>query len=129
VRRLTIAFLLATLSLSCDDSAVGPSGPPVLDAIRPDKGPTGTPVTLEGSALTCSSAAVKFGPGYVPRIQAESNSTVRFVVPDAVDFCAPGATGPCPAAFAQVLPGEYQVSVACGQDFSNALRFTVTAGS
>lgn len=123
-------LLAAALTAACTDTQAptGPTGAvPFVASLAPTSGTPGTEVTVTGSRFAATGNHVKFGAGYLRNLASPDSVTLRFVVPEGLDTCAPGATGPCPGSYPPVTPGNYEVVVLGLEGASNAITFTVTA--
>jgi hypothetical protein len=128
------ACLLLMLGLqACSFSAATPGSParpsaipPSISQITPGGGPVGSEVTITGSGFASTGNTVKFGAGNLRSLTSEEGTTLRFVVPDGLDLCAPDTAGPCPGSYPQVTPGDYAVAVMTRGGTSNSVTFTVT---
>jgi hypothetical protein len=122
-------FPLVTLGAAggCRGSAVSPSGTsPRIAGIQPVAGPVETQVVLEGSGFLDTGNTVRFGSGYLRRLDSPDGKTLRFRVPDGLDACGPGNSEPCPGGYQPLGPGRYEVSVETSDASSNTVTFTVT---
>jgi hypothetical protein len=133
--KLLFVVAAGALALGCSTAAQTPATPssdaaPTLTAVSPASGPKGTEVTITGVGFASEGITIKFGDGYIKKLQSKDGRTVRFTVPDAVDLCAPtigGAAAMCPAKI--VVSGTYTISVVAPGDSkssSNELKFTVS---
>ena len=128
---LICAALAAAAGASCGmSSSVEPSpvnaAPPALAQISPSASPVGSSVTLTGSGFASTGNTVKFGQGYIRDLPSSDGTTIRFVVPEGLDLCAPDAAGPCAGAFPRTRAGDYAVAVISQKETSNSITFTVT---
>ena len=126
-----LAVLLAAQACSLEAQTPGSPAwlsrpPPSISQVTPVGGHVGGEVTITGSGFSPTGNTVKFGPGYLRNLTSEDGATLRFVVPDGLDLCAPDAPGPCPGSYPQLTPGKYAVAVMTPGGTSNSVTFTVT---
>lgn len=124
------ATLVASVSAvalgGCASTATDPSGSAAaIEGLAPSSGPVGQTVTVTGRGFLRDGNTVRFGPGYIKGVSSGDGRTLRFVVPEGLDLCAP-ATSPCPLAYPRVTPGRYAVALLGAGDESNSKDFTVT---
>jgi hypothetical protein len=133
--RLAFTAVMLAAMLACSagqDTLAGGSEEglmvPTVTGLSPESGPVGTEVVLHGSGFRATGNAVRFGDGYVRDLESSDGTTLAFEVPEGLDRCAPGASGPCPGGFARVKPGPYDVVAWTPDGTSEPLTFTVTDG-
>ena len=130
-------FALSMAGTACTSSALEPVGPegdqprtqsqaPALSSMSPLSGPVGTEVTISGNGFARRNNHAAFGRGYIRNLESSDGTTLRFIVPDGLDLCAPDATGPCPGAYPPVTPGDYVITILLEGQKSNSVTFTVT---
>jgi hypothetical protein len=130
--RLCWALLVGSLSACASaENNMGPTpsnpGPaPTVSTLSPSSGQVGTTVVIRGSHFAATGNHVKFSLGYIKNLESADGTTLRFVVPDALDPCPPDSTDPCPTILAHVVAGDYPVAVITGGAASNSVTFTVT---
>ncbi len=123
---VVLGVLLAAVA-GCQFTDAGALAPrPSLSDLAPRSGPVGTTVTLRGAGFSEEGNVVRFGQGYIKDLPSGDRQTIRFVVPEGLDLCAPGSPGPCPMTYPRVVPGDYEIAVITGGATSNRLTFTVT---
>jgi len=126
-------WLICSLAVqnACGEVPMGPTDRtvPTVAAVAPSAGPVGTTVTFEGSGFSPTGNIVKFGVGYLSSLTSPDGQTLRFVVPEGHNMCAPselGSSEPCAQAYPRVQPGSYEVSVVTRTGTSRRFFFTVT---
>lgn len=129
MRCLVAILAVAVVGAAACAGAKTPTSPtpsaPAITSLSPTSGGPGTAVTIRGSRFAPTGTHVKFGDGYLKNLTSADGVTLRFVVPDGLDLCAPGATGPCPGSYPRVMPGDYAVAVLAGNVASNSVTFRV----
>jgi IPT/TIG domain len=98
---------------------------PTVSAVAPVAAEVGASVTVTGTGFTDTGNAIRIGNGYVLDLPSSDGTTITFTLPQALDACPPNASGPCPQAFARLMPGEYELSVITSGGASNTVRFVV----
>jgi len=98
----------------------------MVSTLSPASGPVGTQVVITGSNFSAAKNHVKFGLGYITNLASPDGTSLRFVVPDALNVCPPDLTDPCPTLMPRVAQGSYPVAVIVGSATSNSVNFTVS---
>jgi len=102
-----------------------PATAPIISAITPTAGATGTMVTITGSGFTDSNI-VHFSIGAVSTVASSNNgTTLTFTVPGSIGpYCKPDQA--CPMYMELLNAGTYPISIENNNGTSNTMSFTIT---
>jgi hypothetical protein len=120
--------LVAALAAGCSGESPSkptPPGPtPVIQQIQPFASQVGGTVTITGSGFTSAANAIRIGSGYLHNQDSAAGTSIRFVLPEYLGVCPPGAQA-CIAMALVLTPGTYKVSVVNTAGTSNEVVLTV----
>jgi hypothetical protein len=106
---------------------------PSISSLSPNSGVADSQVTIYGSGFTATGNQIKFGDLGIennPRYSLNSNgSSITFTVPSSNYMACWDSYPACYMMARDIVPGVYQVSVINENGTSNAINFTVTAGT